>query len=279
MIARRHIRALALSLLAVGLVACDVKRPSNILSDSAMENVLYDYHISRSMGEKVPYTDDYKRVLYADYVFQKHGIDKAIFDSSMVWFTRHPDVLAKVYEKVNVRLKAERDAIDNLIAIRDNKPKESLAGDSVDVWAANRHRLLSGTPLDNLVTFKLMGDKNYEDRDTLRWQVGLRFLKNTHGTHRAMMTMQVAYTKNDSVVTAFREITRSGVQTISLFADTLGAIKEVRGFLYYPIPQHPEESLLLEHISLMRYHAKDSLPATVKEEAKKSSLSVSMLKQ
>ena len=211
MIARRHIRALALSLLAVGLVACDVKRPSNILSDSAMENVLYDYHISRSMGEKVPYTDDYKRVLYADYVFQKHGIDKAIFDSSMVWFTRHPDVLAKVYEKVNVRLKAERDAIDNLIAIRDNKPKESLAG--------------------------------------------------------------------DSVVTAFREITRSGVQTISLFADTLGAIKEVRGFLYYPIPQHPEESLLLEHISLMRYHAKDSLPATVKEEAKKSSLSVSMLKQ
>ena len=88
------------------------------------------------MGEEVPYSDSYKRVLYIESVYRKHGITQADFDTSMVWYARHPDALTKVYEKVNQRLKAERDGINHLIALRDNKPKESLPGDSIDVWIA-----------------------------------------------------------------------------------------------------------------------------------------------
>ena len=143
----RRIQWFSVFLLASCLTACQVKRPKVVISDAKMENVLYDYHIAKAMGEEVPYTDGYKRVLYIESVFKKHGITQAEFDSSMVWFTRNPEVLTKIYEKVNARLKAERDVVNHLIAIRDNKPKESLPGDSIDVWAWQRIYQLTGTRL------------------------------------------------------------------------------------------------------------------------------------
>ena len=50
-------------LLAFGLTACQVKRPDTVISDAKMENVLYDFHIAKAMGEEVPYSESYKRVL------------------------------------------------------------------------------------------------------------------------------------------------------------------------------------------------------------------------
>ena len=147
-------------LLAFGLTACQVKRPDTVISDAKMENVLYDFHIAKAMGEEVPYSESYKRVLYIESVYRKHGITQADFDTSMVWYARHPDALTKVYEKVNQRLKAERDGINHLIALRDNKPKESSPGDSIDVWRGRHIYYLTGTPMDNKLTFTLPSDTN-----------------------------------------------------------------------------------------------------------------------
>lgn len=165
--------------LAFGLTACQVKRPDTVISDAKMENVLYDFHIAKAMGEEVPYSESYKRVLYIESVYRKHGITQADFDTSMVWYARHPDALTKVYEKVNQRLKAERDGINHLIALRDNKPKESSPGDSIDVWRGRHICYLTGTPMDNKLTFTLPSDTNFKDRDTLRWTVRFRFLNGT----------------------------------------------------------------------------------------------------
>ena len=59
-----RIQWFSIFLLAFCLTACQVKRPKVVISDAKMENVLYDYHIAKAMGEEVPYTDGYKRVLY-----------------------------------------------------------------------------------------------------------------------------------------------------------------------------------------------------------------------
>ena len=48
------------------------------------------------MGDNLPYNENYKKVLYTDAVFNKYGTTKAVFDSSMVWYTRNMEVLAKV---------------------------------------------------------------------------------------------------------------------------------------------------------------------------------------
>ena len=278
-------------LLAFSLTACKVKRPETVLPDAKMENVLYDYHIAKAMGEEVPYNESYKRVLYIESVFKKYGITQADFDSSMVWFARNPEVLTKIYEKVNVRLKAERDGINHLIALRDNKPKESLPGDSIDVWIWQHIYQLTGMPLDNKITFTLPSDTNFHDRDTLRWSARFRFhngapdriryeLEDIAGIRimcqfvddidtvvellRGRRDMQILYEKNDSVISAIRKVQGTGVETLTLFADTLGEIKEIRGFIYYPQQETPQP-LLADRISLMRYHATDSLVIAPKD--------------
>lgn len=266
-----RVQWLSIFLLASCLTACQVKRPKVVLSDAKMENVLHDYHIAKAMGEEIPYNESYKRLLYIESVFKKHGITQADFDSSMVWFTRNPDVLTKVYEKVNVRLKAEREGINHLISIRDNKPKESLPGDSIDVWAWQRIYQLTGMPMDNKITFVLPADTNFKDRDTLRWNMRFRFHNGAPDSMYApVMSMQIVY-KNDSIISDLLKVYRSGEETIALHADTLGEIKEIRGSIYYPAAR-ATRTLLADRISLMRYHATDTLSFqkndSIKEEKK-----------
>lgn len=243
------------------LTSCKVKRPDTVLSDAQMEAILYDYHIAKTMGEQLPYNENYKRKLYLESVFKKHGITEAEFDTSMVWLTHNPEVLRDIYEKINERLKAEKENIDNLIAIHDNKPKESKAGDSIDVWAWQKVYQLTGMPFDNKVVFNLPSDINFQNRDTLRWNMRFHF----HGKHSLsdslycpVMAMQIFYEK-DSVINSIRQIRHSGEETISLWADTLGRIEKIYGFVYYPRQLSDNSMLLIDRVSLMRYHAQDSL--------------------
>ncbi len=261
-----------MALLAFSLASCRVKRPDTVLPDAKLEAVLYDYHIAKSMSEQVPYDEGYKRVLYLESVFRKHGITEAQFDTSMVWLARHPETLRDIYERVNERLKAEKKQVENLIALRDNKPKESQPGDSIDVWAWERVYHLTGLPLSNLVSFDLPSDPNFMEGDTLRWNVRFRFIGGNgpgagDSLYAPVMALQVLYA-NDSLIHDLRRINRPGLETLCLNADTLGQIEKVSGFVYYP-RQLSGRVLLADSVSLMRYHAKnDSIdvtaPASVK---------------
>ena len=66
-----RIQWFSIFLLAFCLTACQVKRPKVVISDAKMENVLYDYHIAKAMGEEVPYTDGYKR--FGSRVIRKYS--------------------------------------------------------------------------------------------------------------------------------------------------------------------------------------------------------------
>lgn len=254
---RNRIQWYSVILLAFCFTACQVKRPDTVLSDAKMENVLYDFHIAKAMGEDIPYNESYKRVLYIESVYKKYGITQADFDSSMVWYARNPETLTKIYEKVNTRLKAERDGINHLIAIRDNKPKESLPGDSIDVWTWRHIYQLTGMPLNNKLAFTIPVDTNFRDRDTLKWTVRFRFPNGMPDNMSApLMAMQILYAKD--TIGDILKVNKPGIKTLSLAADTLGEIKEIRGFIYYPM-QKSAQYLLADRIELMRYHATDTL--------------------
>lgn len=238
---------------------CKVRRPGNIIPEGKMENLLYDYHIAKAMGENLPYNESYKRVLYIDYVFDKYGTDQAAFDTSMVWYTRHADVLSKIYERINIRMKAEQAEIDRLIAIRDNKPQISQPGDSIDVWPRERMMLLSTIPLSNKLNFVVPSDSNFHARDTLEWNVKFHFRPiPSDSLGLALMSMAIQYA-NDSIISATRTIREPGLQTIRLQSDTLGDIKEIRGFIYLKGQSDSIRHLFADQISLMRYHSTDSL--------------------
>ena len=254
----RILKVSFISILAFGMMSCEVKRPDTVLSDAEMENVLYDYHIAKSAGEELARNENFKRALYTEYVFQKHGITEAEFDSSMVWFARNPKILGEIYGRVTKRLKAEQTQVNRLIALRDNKPMQSAEGDSVDVWAWGRIYRLSAYPLNNKLTFVLPSDVNFQDSDTLKWTVRYRFLGDklvdTAATVTPQMSFQILYEKD--TLNCMQRIDSMGIKELVLTSDTSGALKEIRGFIYLPAETEDAAELLLDHISLMRYHVK-----------------------
>ena len=79
-----------LLLFLVVLTGCNKKIPRDIIQPSEMKELLYDYHLANVMSNEVGGNKDYEQKLYALYMFDKHGVTKEKFDSSMVWYTRNP---------------------------------------------------------------------------------------------------------------------------------------------------------------------------------------------
>lgn len=241
-------------ILMLTVMACKVKRPDGVIAESQMEELLYDYHLARSMGENLPVSDNYKKALYIQSVFQKYDVTQAEFDSSMVWYTRHTDILAKIYEKINDRLKEEQASINHMVAIRDKKPPVSQPGDSVELWFMEQVSCLTNAQDNNKISFVIPADVNSQDRDALVWKASFFYPSKASKTGKAMpetyMAMQMIY-RNDSVITSSRKITRSGEQEIRLQSDTLGALREVRGYIYFEGGK--DDYVLVHNISMKRY--------------------------
>ena len=104
-----HIFVLCLLSLLLCLTGC---RPKGILHSWEMRKVLVDLHKTDALlqinGLYNASTED-KAIYYAQ-VLEKHGITQAEFDSSLVWYTAHPQLFDKIYPKVLAELKEEEDA-------------------------------------------------------------------------------------------------------------------------------------------------------------------------
>lgn len=257
-------------ILVFAVAGCKVKKPNDVISESEMENLLYDYHLAKSMGDNLPYSENYKKELYIDAVFRKYGTTQAAFDSSMVWYTRNTELLSKIYDKVRKRLKDEQELVGDLIAKRDKKPKMTTPGDSIDVWPWQRMVRLTGEMMNNQFIFTLPTDSNYKDRDTLVWEVNYRFLEPmlADSMRAVTMAMQIIYEKD--TISRWKTAKESGVQQIRLFADTLGKMKEIRGFIYYPVGNRGKAgALLADRFSMTRYHCTDTLAFAVRDSLNK----------
>ena len=154
---------------AAFMVGCGKQVPEDIIQPDRMENILYDYHLSISMGNNLSYSDNYQKEAYKNYVFEKYHITEADFDSSMVWYTRHTEELASLYKKVGERFRSEKKRMQELLALREDKPAASLPGDTVDVWYDRKLYWLTDVPLANKVTFEIPADSNFKAKDAFLW--------------------------------------------------------------------------------------------------------------
>ena len=86
-----------LLLSAALLAGCGKQIPKDVIHPDKMEDILYDYHLTTAMSGNISYDENYKKEALRNYVYRKHHVTKAEFDSSMVWYTRHTENLAKIY--------------------------------------------------------------------------------------------------------------------------------------------------------------------------------------
>ena len=245
---------------------CKKGMPDDVIRPEQMEEILHDFHVAKAMSDELPYTEKYKQTLYLDYVLEKHRIGRADFDSSMVWYSRHAGDLAKIYEKVSKRLETEYNGVTRLIALRDNKPQETLAGDTVDIWYGNRLYLLSRSPMNNRVTFHIPADDNFRPGDDFTWYIAhAAFPKAESDTAVAAF---FAHYKNDSILSCIRRLAGTAFDSLTIRCDSAYELEELRGFIYFPGKE--DRLMLIDRLSLMRYHpenapqAKGARPVPVK---------------
>lgn len=259
------------------LTSCGKEIPDEIIQPSKMERVLYDYHLTLGMSENSKNTEKEAR---KNYIFQKHGITSAEFDSSMVWYTRESKELMSIYENLNKRFKREYEHVERLLESREEANTRSFAsGDTVDIWMKEDILWFTKAPLNNRLTFEIKADSTFHPRDAFNWNMNYYFMAEGE----AIMGLNVIY-ENDSVIGMTKSITESGPQSIYLHTDSAYNIKALNGFIYVPENQTKQPNILLHKIDLTRYHmpeptdslSTDSVSATqeIKKESPKKQPSI-----
>jgi hypothetical protein len=257
--------------------SCGKEIPDEIIQPSKMEKVLYDYHLTMGMSDNSKNTEKEAR---KKYIFQKHGITAADFDSSMVWYTRESQELMSIYENLNKRFKREYEHVERLLESREEANTRSFAsGDTVDVWMKENILWFTKSPLNNRLTFEIKADSTFHPRDAFDWSMDYYFMAEGE----AIMGLNVIY-ENDSVIGMTKSITESGPQSIYLHTDSAYNIKSLNGFVYVPQNQAKQPNILLHKINLTRYHmpeptdslSTDSVSATqeIKKESPKKQPSI-----
>ena len=245
-------------LLLLGLAGCGKEIPSDIIQPSEMESLLYDYHLATTMGNDLPYGETYKKEAYLDYVFDKHHVTEAEFDSSMVWYTRHTYHLVTIYENVQKRFEEDEKHLRMQMSKVSGQVAVSLSGDSVDVWQDQPICWLSSGTWTNKLVFDLKADTSFKPKDALVFEAGFLFMPQHNPSAKAVIGLNF-YFENDSVMGKTQVVTASGPQRLYFKPDSAFQFKNVSGFVYYTDDQkHPEASLLLHDIRLMRYHDKNN---------------------
>lgn len=255
------------------MTSCGKEIPNDIIQPQKMEKVLYDYHLIMGMSEN---SKEVEREARRNYIFQKHGINKAMFDSSMVWYTRESRELMSIYENLNKRFKREHEHIERLLESRDDaNTHTSVSGDTVDIWRKENMLWFSQSPLNNHLTFEIIADTTFHPKDAFLWKMEYSFFAKGE----AIMAMNVIY-ENDSVIGFTKQINQSGSQNIYVHTDSSYQIKVLNGYIYVPEDSTQQTNILVHGISLTRYHAKeitDSLTVnneiSDKEETKKKIVS------
>jgi hypothetical protein len=114
--------------MAIVSVSCGNRRFGEIIPPKKFVNVLVDVHIadgiavenmSQSKGQLLDSAS-----LYGS-VFKKYGVTRTMFDSTMSFYSEHPDDFQKVYNKVTAKLKRMEDEL-NAEQIRESEKKREV---------------------------------------------------------------------------------------------------------------------------------------------------------
>lgn len=247
------------------LWGCGKQIPGDVIKPDEMEKILYDYQRTAVMNENISFEKNYEKDLLRRSVFDKYGITESLFDSSMVWYTRHAKELALIYDVVEKRMKMDRDGIKARMGILSDETGISMAGDTVDIWKGNVLYLLTDDPLSDKVQFTILADTNYHPRDIFSLEMDVTYFPNK--PVKAMMAMSVIF-NNDSVEGKTMQILHTGRNKLMLNCDSAFAIKSVNGFVYmFQQEDKKPHSLVVSDIKLFRIHSKEKEESNAKKDS------------
>ncbi|AFD07080.1 hypothetical protein D3C87_1705000 [compost metagenome] len=129
-------------ILSVLVVGCkNDSRPSDVIPEEKMKNILTDLHLIESRSYRIPKDDSAKRVTKASYefVFKKYGIDTAALSRSMKYYLNNPEIMDVMYEQMIDSLSKRQSELSK--TDRPASIEKPFAGKTVNKKTINRDSL------------------------------------------------------------------------------------------------------------------------------------------
>ena len=255
----------------ISMVACKPSMPKEIISPGKMEDILYDYHLADGMAYSgYDYHDlGYKKIVYREAALRKHGVTQAQFDSSMVYYYRHTEMLHDIYLELAKRLNNEALALGATANELGQLGGEVSQGDTATVWSDNRSAILMPVAPYNVVSFEVKADTSYHAGDRLLLSFDAQFIFQD-GMRDGVALLAVTFS-NDSVATQVQHLSSDSHYAIQVFDNTRIGVKNARGFLYLTRGSNNDtQTLKLMSVSNMRLLRMRTKPPREEEQEEKA---------
>lgn len=248
-------------------VSC-IDRPEVVLSDDEMIDLLVDVHRSEGLLEmqgSQASDENYQKAVMAA-VLAKHGVTREQYDSSLMWYAKHLKLFVRVYSHVEERLNEEHEHWDMLEA--DAREFEvSEPGDSVGLWTLRDYLVLDARLGTTARFWEMASDSNFQVGDTLRWSLDVSHLAQGQRL-LASMSLRIpeeelekensenvkTKRRNTPIGTASLLIDRHGQYQFSVVPDSLQLFGSVLLNLTALSPDSVHSPVMIDNISLIRYH-------------------------
>lgn len=247
--------------------SCKPSLPSGVLSKGKMTDILYDYHLALAMAHMDDNGDKGQSLAYREAVLRKHDVTSAEFDSSMVYYMRHTELLEDVYKDLTDRYNNEITAMGGSAKEGGEFANLSATGDTANVWNLAASMVFMPVKPFNSTSFDIKVDSTFHKGDRLMLDFDAQFIYQD-GMRNGVAMLAVQF-GNDSI--AQRTIMIQSTQHYSVElsdADSLG-IKSVKGYFMLMnddngtgvSSQTTLKLMFLEHIKLIRMHPQKPVAA------------------
>lgn len=257
----------AVMALLFSVSSCKPSLPSGVLSKGKMTDILYDYHLALAMAHMDDNGDKGQSLAYREAVLRKHDVTSAEFDSSMVYYMRHTELLEDVYKDLTDRYNNEITAMGGSAKEGGEFANLSATGDTANVWNLAASMVFMPVKPFNSASFDIKVDSTFHKGDRLMLDFDAQFIYQD-GMRNGVAMLAVQF-GNDSI--AQRTIMIQSTQHYSVElsdADSLG-IKSVKGYFMLMnddngtgvSSQTTLKLMFLEHIKLIRMHPQKPVAA------------------
>ncbi len=172
--------------ISIIIFSCSGTKKKYLIPEKEIIPLLVDMHIADAMGLDYTITQNQLRTdsaaLYG-WIFEKHGVTKMQFDSTMSYYSRHPDRLNKVYEKVISSLSKLESEIKEAESSEALKKRVTLWEDKQDYLLPNdgrTNRISFSVPVSDLGEYTITAQiKVFRDDESMAPRINAFFWYDT----------------------------------------------------------------------------------------------------
>ena len=240
--------------------SCKPSLPSGVLSKGKMTDILYDYHLALAMAHMDDNGDKGQSLAYREAVLRKHDVTSAEFDSSMVYYMRHTELLEDVYKDLTDRYNNEITAMGGSAKEGGEFANLSATGDTANVWNLAASMVFMPVNPFNSTSFDIKVDSTFHKGDRLMLDFDAQFIYQD-GMRNGVAMLAVQF-GNDSIAQRTIMIQSTQHYSVELSDDDSLGIKSVKGYFMLMnddngtgvSSQTTLKLMFLEHIKLIRMH-------------------------